>query len=179
MTSIQTAVFYLFRTAASPTRSEQTSHSYPDTHSSTCGAHGTRCIFSPIAFRLSGTRSLDRSISIPFFFSSATVHLTLRVSPARRLRSLPIARRRRGGWDPYPSSTELAVAGDDGGRRSSARICPRTRPGLAPRSVAARWATTASLCGRAHQEVAATPAEAGTTGARRPRESDPGSGGSW
>ena len=68
MTSIQTAVFYLFRTAASPTRSEQTSHSHRDTHSSTCGAHGTRCIFSPVAFRLSGTRSLDRSISIPFFF---------------------------------------------------------------------------------------------------------------
>ena len=43
--------------------------------------------FSPVAFQLSGTGSLDRSISIPFFFSSTTVHLTLRVSPARRLRS--------------------------------------------------------------------------------------------
>jgi len=92
------------------------------------------------------------------------VHLTLRVSPARRLRSSLIACRQRGSWDPYPSATELAVAGGDGGRRSSARICPRTRPGLAPRSMAARWATTASLRGRAHQGVAATPAEAGTTG---------------
>ena len=178
MTSIQTAVFYLFRTAASPTRSEQTSHSYPDTHSSTCGAHGTRCIFSPIAFRLSGTRSLDRSISIPFF------------SPQRQCISR-LGFRRRGDSGARQSRAAGEAAGTRTHRQQSSPWPAVTVGGGAPHGSARALDPASRLEAWRRDGQRPLPSWAGTSGScgnsgrsryhrwRRPRESDPGSGGSW
>jgi len=74
---------------------------------------------------------------------------------------MPIASRRQGprwlGPILLANRAHVAAATVGGRRRSSARIFPHTNG-------AAMGAMTASLRGRAHQGVAATPAEAGTTG---------------